>query len=32
MKEELEEQIKEIKETTSRVQEHIFDLDKYFEN
>lgn len=32
MKEELEEQIKEIKETTSRVQEHIDTFDKYFES
>lgn len=31
MKEKLEEQIKEIKETTSRVQEHIDAFDKYFE-
>lgn len=32
MKEELEEQIKEIKETTSRVQEHIDAFDNYFES
>ena len=32
MKEELEEKVKEIKETTSRVQEHIDAFDKYFES
>lgn len=32
MKEELEEKVKEIKDTTSRVQEHIDAFDKYFES
>ena len=32
MKEELEEKVKGIKETTSRVQEHIDAFDKYFES